>query len=217
METMSVKGTKQVLLWSLVLIVVGALLLIGQLVEIGPWVWVAVLAASGLCALGLFLVDRSDEPTLLGAYILLAIAGLIAIATSGILHDEGIAVYVLLAIACPFVAAYVLKRAPRWVLIPAYALTAVGGVVLLAESLGASDNLITAYVMFAVAAPFFFVYARNRSQWWPLIPGGILGAIGIGFLLAENFLAIVGAAGLIGIGVWILMRGFNRKEPSGEA
>ena len=214
---MSVKGTKQVLLWSLVLIVVGALLLIGQLVEIGPWVWVAVLAVGGLCALGLFLVDRSDERTLLGAYILLAIAGLIALATSELLRDDGIAVYVLLAIACPFVAAYVRKRAAWWALIPAYALTAIGGVVLLAESLGLSDNLITAYVMFAVAAPFFFVYARNRSQWWPLIPGGILGAIGIGFLLAENFFAIVGAAVLVGLGAWILVRGFSRKEPSGDA
>ena len=214
---MKLKGTKQVLLWSMVLIVLGILLLVGQLIEIGPWVWVAVLAAGGLCALGLFLLDRSDEPMLLAAYILLAIAGLIAIATSGVLQDEGIAVYVLLAIACPFVAAYIRQRAAWWVLIPAYALTAVAGVVLLAESLGLGDNLITAYVMFAIAIPFFFVYLRNRSQWAFLIPGGILGAIGVGFLLAENFFAVIGAAVLIGLGVWILVRGFTRKEPPAEA
>lgn len=214
---MRLEGTKQVLLWSVVLIVLGVLLLVGQYIDLRAWVWITVLGVGGLCALGLFLLDRSDEPMLLIAYILLAIAGLIAVATWELLQDEAIAIYVLLAIACPFVALYLRNRAAWWALIPAYALAAVGGVVLIAESLGASDNLITAYVMFATAAPFFFVYARNRSQWWALIPGGILGAIGLGFLLAENFFAIIGGLALIGVGAWILMRGFTRKEPPADA
>ena len=45
---MRVKGTKQLLLWSAVLIVVGVLALVDQYVELSPWVWAACLAAAGL-------------------------------------------------------------------------------------------------------------------------------------------------------------------------
>jgi hypothetical protein len=214
---MKSKGTKQILLWSLVLILVGLLLLVGQFAEIGAWVWVAVLAVSGLCGLGLFLTDRSDWLMLLAAYILWAIAILIAVEALDFLPDVAISVYVLLAIACPFLAVYLRNRSQWWWLIPAYVLAAVGGVVILAEAAGVSENLITAYVMLAIAIPFFVVYARNRSQWWFLIPGGIMAAIGLGFLIAENLLAIVGALALIALGLWSLVRGFARREPPGDA
>ena len=214
---MKSKGTKQILLWSLVLILVGLLLLVGQFIEVGPWVWVAVLAVGGLCGLGLFLTDRSDWLMLLAAYILWAIAVLIAVEALDFLPDVAISVYVLLAIASPFVFVYLRNRSQWWWLIPAYVLAAVGGVVILAEAAGVSDNLITAYVMFAIAVPFFVVYARNRSQWWFLIPGGIMGAIGIGFLIVENLLAIMGALALIALGLWSLVRGFARGEPPGDA
>ncbi len=214
---MKARGTRQILVWSIVLILVGLLLLVGQFTEIGPWVWFAILAVGGLCALALFLVDRSDWLMLLAAYILWAIAVLIAVGTLDFLPDEAIGVYVLLAIACPFLGVYLRNRAQWWWLIPAYTLAAVGGVVILADAAGVSDNLITAYVMFAIAAPFFVVYVRNRSQWWFLIPGGIMAAIGLGFLIAENAFAVLGALALIGLGLWLLVRGFRRKEPAGDA
>jgi len=214
---MKAKGTKQILLWSLVLILVGLLLLVGQFIKVGPWVWVAVLTVGGVCGLGLFLTDRSDWLVLLAAYILLAIAVLIAVEALDFLPDEAISVYVLLAIACPFLAVYIRNRSQWWWLIPAYTLAAVGGVVILAEGAGVNENLITAYVMFAIAAPFFVVYVRDRSQWWFLIPGGIMAAIGLGFLIAENALAVLGALALIGLGLWSLVRGFRRKEPADDA
>jgi hypothetical protein len=214
---MKSKGTKQILLWSLVLILAGLLLLVGQFTEIGAWVWFAVLAVGGLCALGLFLTDRSDWLVLLAAYVLWTIAVLIAVEALDFLPDVAISVYVLLVIACPFLAVYLRNRSQWWWLIPAYVLAAVGGVVVLAEAAGVGENLITAYVMFAIAAPFFVVYVRNRSQWWFLIPGGIMAAIGIGFLLAENAFAILGALALIALGLWSLVRGFARREPPGDA
>lgn len=214
---MKARGTRQILVWSIVLILVGLLLLVGQFTEIGPWVWFAILAVGGLCALGLFLGDRSDWVMLLTAYILWAIAILIAVETLDFLPDEVISVYVLLAIACPFLAVYLRNRDQWWWLIPAYTLAAVGGVVILAEGAGVSENLITAYVMFAIAAPFFVVYVRNRSQWWSLIPGGIMAAIGLGFLIAANAFAVLGALALIGLGLWSLVRGFRRKEPASDA
>ena len=54
------RAAKQFLIWGGVLILVGALSLVNQLVELSPWVWAAFLAGSGLGALGLYLADRSD-------------------------------------------------------------------------------------------------------------------------------------------------------------
>ena len=212
---MKAKGTKQILLWSIVLIMLGVLVLVDQAVELSPWVWAAFLAAAGLVGLVLFLRDTSDWLMLLGAYILFAVALLIGLVAEEVLQDEAVAFYALIAIALPFLGVYIRNRALWWPLIPAYTLLAVVGVIALAEMAGASDNLVTAYVMFAIALPFFFVYVRNRAQWWALIPGGILAAIGVGFLLTEGTAAIVGAVLLIGVGLWFLVRGFIRREPTG--
>ena len=214
---MRAKGTKQILLWSVVLILVGVLALVNQYVELSPWVWAGCLAVAGLVGLGLFLLDTSDMLVLLAAYVILAVAFLIGLVATEILQDEAVAFYVLVAIALPFLGVYLRNRAMWWALIPAYTMLAVVGIIALAEMAGASDNLVTAYVMFAIALPFFFVYARNRSQWWFLIPAGILAAIGIGFLLTEATAAIVGAVLLIAVGVWSLLRIFARKEPPAES
>jgi hypothetical protein len=80
-----------------------------------------------------------------------------------------------------------------------------------------SDDLITAYVLFAIAIPFLFVYARDRSQWWSLIPGGILAVIGLSFLVAEGAFAYIGAAVLIGVGLWFLVRAFTHKDSPPDA
>jgi hypothetical protein len=210
---MNKRATKQGLVWSAVLILVGLLLLVNQFVELSPWVWAAFLAAAGLGAFILFLLDTSDALMLLAAYILWAVALLIALVPSDILQDEAVAFYVLITIALPFLVVFLRNRAWWWALIPAYALLAVVGVIALGESGGVSDDLVTAYVMFAIALPFFFVYARNRSLWWALIPGGIMTAIGVGFLATEGAFAIIGAVLLIGVGLWLLLRAFTRREP----
>jgi hypothetical protein len=214
---MKAKGTKQILLWSMVLILLGVLLLVNEAVELSPWVWAGCLAAAGLVGLFLFLLDTSDWLVLLAAYILWAVALLIGLVATEILQDEAVAFYALIAIALPFFGVYYRHRALWWALIPAYALLAVVGVIALAEMAGASDNLVTAYVMFAIAIPFLFVFARNRSQWWALIPGGILAVIGVGFLMTEGAAAIIGAVLLIVVGLWFLVRAFTRKEPAGQA
>jgi hypothetical protein len=57
------------------------------------------------------------------------------------------------------------------------------------------------------------VYARNRRLWWALIPGGILAAVGLSFLIAEAAAVYIGALVLILVGVGVLVRVFARKEP----
>jgi hypothetical protein len=77
-----------------------------------------------------------------------------------------------------------------------------------------TDLLVPAYVMLAIAIPFFVVYVRNPKQWWALIPGGILAAIGLSFLIAEAAVQYVAPVALVIVGVWILVRQFARKEPA---
>jgi hypothetical protein len=213
---MEFKASRQGLIWSAVLILVGVLLLVNQFTELSAWVWIALLAAAGLGAFGLYLSDRSDWGMLLATYVLWAIALLVALVTSEILQDEAVAFYVLLVIALPFFAVYMRDRALWWALIPAYVLLAIGVMVGLIGLGVLEDELVASYVLLAIALPFFVVYVRNRSYWWALIPGGILAVIGLAFLIAQAAFAYIGALVLVLVGVGLLVRVFTRREPARE-
>jgi hypothetical protein len=116
-------------------------------------------------------------------------------------------------IAFPFLFIFLRNREQWWSLIPAYILIAIGVMVgLIGEGI-LNDLLIPAYVLLAIALPFFVVYVRDTRQWWALIPGGIIGIIGVSFLLAEGAFQYVLPAVAILAGAWILIRQFIRQEP----
>jgi hypothetical protein len=223
------KAAKHGLVWGGVLILIAVLWQVNRLVEFSPWVWAAFLAGAGLGPFGLYLVDRSDGLLLLSAYVLWAIAGLIALVPSGLLRDEAVAFYVLPAIALPLLVVFVRDRGRWWALIPAYILLTIVGVIGLAESRLFSDDLVSAYVLLAIAIPFFMIYARDRRRWWALIPGGVLAVIGLSFgswlpwhsvrasLIAGGALEYLAALALLVVGAWILVRAFVDRDPSGEA
>ena len=119
---------------------------------------------------------------------------------------EAIAVYVLGVIALPFVVGY-LRHQDSWgLLIPAYVLFAVGIMVGLIGLGWLDDFLIPAYVMGAIAIPFFVVYIRNPKNWWALIPGGIMGLMSIAFLLATPAVRFIVPVVMVLAGIWILFR-----------
>ena len=212
---MKSQARKQALVWGGLLILLGAVLLVEAFTDLSSWAWVAILAAGGLGAFGVYLTDRSEWALLIPAYVLWAIAGLVALIELNILQDPFIATYVLTAIALPFLVVFLRNRDQWWALIPAYVLLAVGVMVGLL-GLGVLTNLLVpAYVMFAIAIPFFVVYVRNPKQWWALIPGGIMAVIGLSFLIAEAAVQYVAPVVLVLVGVWILVRQFTRKEPVG--
>ncbi len=84
--------------------------------------------------------------------------------------------------------------------------TATGGVFLLSFSLG--WGLIT-----LLSAVF-----TDRVHWWPLIPGGIMALIGGTLLVGGAALEALGLTGrwwplgLIGLGIWLLLRRGARQE-----
>ena len=210
---MESQDRKQALVWGSLLILLGAVLLVDTFTDLSAWAWVAMLAVAGLVAFGVYLTDRSQWALLLPAYVMWAVAGLVALITLNVLRDDAIATYVLAAIALPFLVVFLRNREQWWALIPAYVLLAVGVMVGLLGLGVLTDLLVPAYVMFAIAIPFFVVYARNPQQWWALIPGGILAVIGLSFLIAEAAVQYVAPAVLVIAGVWILVRMFTRREP----
>jgi hypothetical protein len=190
------------------------LALVETYTDLTAWGWVAILAAAGLGVFGIYLTDRSQWGLLIPAYVLWAVAGLIALVTLNVLRDESVATYVLAVIALPFLVAFLRDRSRWGLLIPAYVLLAVGVMVGLLGGGVLSDLLIPSYVLLAIAIPFFVVYALDPKQWWPLIPGGITAVIGLSFLVAEAAVQYVGPAVLVLVGVWILVRQFTRGEPT---
>jgi len=206
------KQTKQGTVWGGLLILFGALSLLETYTEVGPWVWVAVLAIAGLGVYGIYAMDRHEKWILIVSYVLLVVAGLVALITLNVLRDEAIATYVLTAIALPFLFAFLQDRTRWGMLIPAYILLAVGFMVGLIGVGFLDDLLIPAYVLIAICIPFFVTYVRNTDQWWPLIPGGITAIVGLSFLIAESAVQFIAPIVLIIAGAWVLVRQFIKKD-----
>jgi hypothetical protein len=198
--------------WGTVQILAGVLLLVEIATDLPALIWAIPFAAGGLIALGFYLSDRADWAMLLSTYIAWAITLLVVLVTLNILRDEAVAFYVLLAIALPFAAVFYRDRRQWWALIPAYVMLVVAVMIGLI-GLGVLDDMfVPAYIMLAIALPFFVVYARDRKQWWFLIPGGVLAVVGLSFLISEAAIEYLGALVLILVGVVLLARVFTRKE-----
>jgi hypothetical protein len=176
---------KQSLVWGSLLILFGVMSLLGQFVSLSLWIWVGVLAASGLVVFVVYLTDRAAWGLLLTAYVLLAVSGLIAFAELDILPDPFVAVYTLTAIALPFLVVFLRDHSRWWALIPCYVLIAIGVMIGLTEWHILPDVFVATYVLAAIALPFLVVFLRDRSRWWALIPCYVLLAIGIMVALIE--------------------------------
>jgi hypothetical protein len=188
----------------LAIAVIGAVA-IWELVE-GDLVGTVVLTLVALPFLVVYLRNRGHWWALIPSFILLAIALMLLLTSLNVLSDEMIGPFVLYAIAIPFLVVYFINRDNWWALIPAYAMIVIGTMVGLIETDVLGDLLIPAYIMLAIAIPFFVVYFRNKENWWALIPGGITGLIGLGFLLSEPIGRFLLPAALIAAGVWVLLR-----------
>jgi hypothetical protein len=209
---MNTQSKKYGLVLGGLLIVFGVLALLETVTDLGAWVWVAVLTIGGLAVYGVYATDREEKWLLIISYAMLAVAGLVALLTLGVLDDPYVATYVLLAIAIPFLAAFLFDRTRWGLLIPFYVLLAVGVMVPLIELGVLDDNLTVTYILLAIAIPFFVVFIRNTKNWWALIPGGILAIIGLSFLIAEASVEYIFAAALIVAGILIVVRQFTKRE-----
>ena len=150
---------------------------------------------------------------LIPAWVLTSIGIMILLIGLGVLQDGAVPLYVLSSIGLPFLVVYLLNRENWWALIPAWVMLSIGVMVFLIDARFLDDLAIPAYVMFAIALPFFFVFLRNRrSNRWALIPGGITGVIGLGFFAGTDLAQYVMPAVLIIAGGWVLLASMRRRE-----
>jgi hypothetical protein len=193
----------------LAIAVIGAVA-IWELVS-GDLVGTVVLTLVALPFLAVYIRNRQHWWALIPSFVLLAIALMLLLTTLNVLSDEMIAPFILYAIAIPFLVVYFINRENWWALIPAYTMIIIGTMVGLIETDVLGDFLVPAYIMLAIAIPFFVVYFRNKENWWALIPGGITGVIGLGFLLSEPVGRFLVPLVLIAAGVWVLLRQTTKK------
>jgi hypothetical protein len=76
-------------------------------------------------------------------------------------------------------AIYLTDRSERGLLIPAYVLWAVAGLITLVTLNVLRDESVATYVLAAIALPFLVAFLRDRSQWGLLIPAYVLLAVGV--------------------------------------
>ena len=174
------------------------------------WIATVILGSISLPFLVVFLRKRSQWWALIPFYILAALALMIPLIEIGVLGDAWVATFVLSAVALPFLVVFFRDRTNWWALIPSYVLLAIGLMVGLIDARVLVDLVIPAYVMLSIAVPFFLVYFVNREQRWALIPGFIMGVMGLAFLVSTELFQYAFPAALILVGGWVLVRAIRQ-------
>lgn len=156
------------------------------------------------------------RPALMGGIILIAIGVLALLAQLGLLENLGV---LFLPVLGALFLIWGLSTRTFGLVIPGGILSGIGlGIWLLQGPLAdAAEPVQGAVFMLAFAAGWGLIALLSRitadtPQWWPLIPGGILAAIGGLLLAGETGIRILELSGyawpvfLIALGLWILWR-----------
>jgi hypothetical protein len=148
--------------------------------EIENWIAIFALGVSCLLFTWAYIFDR-EVYAAIGAYVTLAIIGLILMTNWLLVEGALVPSYVLAAVALPFLLAWLFKRQNWAMLIPAYVLFAIIPVFYMGENVTA--ELVPAYVLTVIGLPFFIAYVLTQKWVW-LLPSGIL------FVIAASFVGV---------------------------
>lgn len=178
---------RQSLIWGGLLIIFGALSLQGTF-GVNPWMAVGSLAFGGLAVVGLYLFERSQKWLLIPALGLLMVALMIALLELNLLPPALLPSLILLAIAAPFVAAYMRKQERSWgLLIPPYVLLVLALMIPMIEWEVLPGAFVPTYVLGSIALPFVAAFWHGgRARTGLLIPAYVLLAIGVLIPLVER-------------------------------
>ena len=197
--------------WALIpaylFLLIGVVMLFTEVLGMGDE-FIAAVLMPGFAVPFLYVYFKNQQRwwALIPAYVFLLIGVLITLDEGLGLGEEIIAPVILGGIALPFLYVYFRNREHWWALIPSYVMLSIAALVGLLEYGLLAGLAVPGFIMLAVAIPFFFVYISNQENSWALIPGGITGLIGLGFLLGTDFGKYLTPAILVLAGIWLLVR-----------
>lgn len=171
------------------------------------------------------LEEHHDRRNDLFVAILLIAAGLLTLLLNFVEISENVALLIMPLLGVVFLA-YGLFTHKFGFTVPGWILAGLGaGIYIGVEVPGIPDEATGGVIVLGLAIAFFGILLMNvmfdrRPMWWPVIPGGILGVVGVLLLIGTNeslnLLEILGRYWpviLIVIGVWMLVaRRENRRE-----
>jgi len=137
----------------------------------------------------------------LGGILLITLGTLLLLSNFDIITmDWSLIIGPLFAIGgLAFLAVYLLDRNNWWALIPGLVLIALGTLIFLARvSQNAADQWSGAIFLGAIGLSFWLIYLTKTSNWWAIIPAGVLSSLAIVTLVPENWL-VSGSIFFIGL------------------
>jgi hypothetical protein len=177
------------LFWGIALILFSAALLADQLgyidfASISTNAWVFIFGGAAiLFLLSYFLNGVKQWGWLFPAFIFSALSLTILLVTRN-LTGAFLGAPILAAIALPFYVGFAINRRDWGLLIPAWVLTILTLITLMADQV--VGTLIGALFLLSAALPFLIVFLANRSRRWALIPAWVLFILGLVTLLSDH-------------------------------
>jgi hypothetical protein len=146
--------------------------------------------AGGVAALALpfliaWLINREQSWTLVPAWVFVSLAVILMIIWLELPQPQIAPVVVLVQIAIPFLVTYLANRQNWWALIPTYVMLVLAALVAL-TALRTPEEMMGGIALIFVALPFWWIYMRDRSRWWALIPAGGLSAIALPLMFLSS-------------------------------
>jgi len=137
----------------------------------------------------------------LGGILLITLGTLLLLSNFNIITmDWSLAIGPAFAIGgLAFLAVYLLDRNNWWALIPGLVLIALGAIIFLEQvSENAADHWGGAIFLGAIGLSFWLIYLTKTSNWWAIIPAGVLSSLAVVTLVPENWL-VSGSIFFIGL------------------
>jgi len=210
------------LLLGAILIIGGLFLLFGNLgwIDIGGLLWALVLGGAGIFFVLLYVQDRRQWWAWIPGITLLSIALFLILEEilPGNTGDLG-GVIVPGGIGLSFLLIYLTTRQHWWAIIPGGALLSISAMIFVQQILPSNMDEAGVGIFFLGLGLTFLALTRIQTEKglmkWPMIPGGILLAMGVLFILfgsAAELFPYIGALALIVVGGFILWRAIRRNE-----
>lgn len=121
-----------------------------------------------------------------------------------VLRIEGLVWAVILAVAgLVFLSEYISNPSQWWPLIPGISLLAIALAILLDFIFPSLGHYFSGFIILAgIGLSFLLVYLKDRTNWWAVIPAGVMGTLGVVSIIDSVEVGVdSGGLFLIGIGL----------------